>query len=137
MEYKENMLCYEDYYRLRESVDWLNLSEQQAQKALNRSLYTVIAVENNQTIGMGRLIGDGLYYMIVDIIVHPAYQKNGVGSQIISMIIKSVDDETPINGRSSIQLIAEKGKETFYQNMGFKLIPNDFCGSGMRKVNHK
>lgn len=137
MEYKENMLCYEDYYKLRESVDWLNLSEQQAQKALNRSLYTVIAVENNQTIGMGRLIGDGLYYMIVDIIVHPAYQKNGVGSQIISMIIKYVDDETPINGRSSIQLIAEKGKETFYQNMGFKLIPNDFCGSGMRKVNHK
>lgn len=53
------------------------------------------------------------------------------------MIIKYVDDETPINGRSSIQLIAEKGKETFYQNMGFKLIPNDFCGSGMRKVIHK
>ena len=39
MEYKENMLCCEDYYRLRESVDWLNFSEQQAQKALNRSLY--------------------------------------------------------------------------------------------------
>ncbi|RHP34831.1 GNAT family N-acetyltransferase [Lachnotalea sp. AF33-28] len=137
MEYKENMLCYEDYYRLRESVNWLNFSEQQTQKALNSSLYTVIAVENNQTIGMGRLIGDGLYYMIVDIIVHPAYQKNGVGSQIINMIIKYVDDETPINGRSSIQLIAEKGKETFYQKMGFKLIPHDFCGSGMRKVIHK
>ena len=137
MEYKENMLCYEDYYRLRESVDWLNFSEQQAQKALNRSLYTVIAVENNQTIGMGRLIGDGLYYLIVDIIVHPAYQKNGVGSQIINMIIKYVDDETPVGGRSSIQLIAEKGKETFYRKMGFKLIPHDFCGSGMRKVIHK
>ena len=27
MEYKENMLCYEDYYRLRKSVDWLNFSE--------------------------------------------------------------------------------------------------------------
>ena len=112
MEYKENMLCYEDYYRLRESVNWLNFSEQQTQKALNSSLYTVIAVENNQTIGMGRLIGDGLYYMIVDIIVHPAYQKNGVGSQIINMIIKYVDDETPINGRSSIQLIEEKGKDS-------------------------
>ena len=54
------MLCYEDYYRLRKSVDWLNFSEQQAQKALDRSLYTVIAVENDQTVGMGRLIGDGL-----------------------------------------------------------------------------
>ena len=37
MEYKENMLCYEDYYRLRESVNWLNFSEQQTQKALNSS----------------------------------------------------------------------------------------------------
>ena len=86
---------------------------------------------------MGRLIGDGLYYMIIDIIVHPAYQKNGVGSQIINMIIKYVDDETPVNGRSSIQLIAEKGKETLYQKMGFKLIPHDYCGSCMRKVIHK
>lgn len=75
MEYKENILCYEAYYRLRESVNWLIFSEQQAQKTLNRSLYTVIAVENNQTIGMGRLKGDGLYYMIVDIIVHSTYQK--------------------------------------------------------------
>ena len=96
MEYKENMLCYKDYYRLRKSVNWLNFSEQQAQKSLSRSLYTVIAVENDQTVGMGRLIGDGLYYMIIDVIVHPAYQK-----------------------------------------MGFKLIPHDFCGSGMRKVIHK
>ena len=28
----------------------------------------------------------------------------------------------------------EKGKETFYQKMGFKLIPHDYCGSCMRKV---
>ena len=137
MEYKENMLCYEDYYRLRESVDWLNFSEQQAQKGLNNSLYTVIAVENNQTVGMGRLIGDGIYYMLVDIIVLPAYQNNGVGSQIIHRIIKYVYDETPVNGRSSIQLIAEKGREAFYEKMGFKLIPHDYCGSSMRKVIHK
>lgn len=39
-----------------------------------------------------------------------------------------------IGGRVSIQLIAEKGKEGFYEKMGFKKIPHENCGSGMRKV---
>lgn len=137
MEYVENMLCYKDYYNLRKCVEWSNFSAEQAQKALNNSLYTVIAVENNQTVGMGRLIGDGMYYQIVDIIVHPAYQENGVGSKIVNMLIKYVNDVTPVGGRSSIQLIAEKGEEAFYGKMGFKLIPHDFCGSGMRKIIRK
>ena len=84
MEYKENALYYEDYCKLRESVGWLLFPKEQTQKALNNNLYTVIAVDNNQTIGMGRLIGDGMYFI-----------------------------------------------------MGFKMIPHEFCGSGMRRVIHK
>jgi len=137
MEYKENMLCYEDYHRLRESVDWSHYPAEQAQKAIEHSLYTVIAVENGQTVGMGRLIGDGTYYVIVDMVVHPAHQKMGVGSKIVDMILQYVLDATPLGGRSSIQLIAEKGKEAFYEKLGFKLIPHDFCGSGMRKIIRK
>lgn len=134
MEYKENVLCYEDYCALRESVDWLLFSKEQTQKALSNTLYTVIAVEDNQTVGMGRLIGDGMYYMIVDIVVKPNYQKQGIGNKIVNMLVEYVDRATPVGGRSSIQLIAEKGKETFYEKIGFKIIPHEFCGSGMRKV---
>lgn len=137
MEYKENVLCYEDYCVLRESVGWLLFSKEQTQKALVNSLYTVIVVKDNQTVGMGRLTGDGMYYTIVDIVVQPNYQKQGIGNKIINMIIEFVDKETPIGGRSSIQLIAEKGKETFYEKLGFKILPHEFCGSGMRKVIRK
>ncbi|MBD5449660.1 MAG: GNAT family N-acetyltransferase [Lachnospiraceae bacterium] len=137
MDYKENILCYEDYCRLRESVEWLNFSKEQTEKSLNNSLYTVVAVKDNQTVGMGRLIGDGLYYVIVDVVVHPACQKMGIGSKIVDMMIEYVDRETPSGGRSSIQLLAEKGKETFYEKRGFKILPHDFCGSGMRKVIRK
>ena len=137
MEYKENALDYEDYCKLRESVGWLLFSKEQTQKALINSLYTVIAVKDSQTVGMGRLIGDGMYYTIVDIVVQPNYQKQGIGNKIISIILEFVDRETPIGGRSSIQLIAEKGKESFYEKIGFKLIPHEFCGSGMRKVIRK
>lgn len=55
MEYKENVLCFEDYCRLRKSVDWLLFSKEQMQEALNNSLYTVTAVDEKQTVGMGRL----------------------------------------------------------------------------------
>lgn len=137
MDYKENILCYEDYCRLRESVEWLNFSKEQTEKSLNNSLYTVVAVKDNQTVGMGRLIGDGMYYVIVDVVVHPACQKMGIGSKIVDMMIEYVDRETPSGGRSSIQLLAEKGKETFYEKRGFKILPHDFCGSGMRKVIRK
>lgn len=137
MEYQENRLSYEDYYRLRESVKWNNFSEVQTKKALSHSVYTITAIENNQVIGMGRLIGDGLYYTIVDIIVHPEYQNKGIGSRIMDMIIEYVDRETPVGGRSSILLAAEKGKEEFYSKKGFKILPHEFCGSGMRKVIRK
>lgn len=59
MKYMENVLSYENYYKLRESAGWTNFSKTQAQNSLNNSLYSVIAVENNETVAMGRLIGDG------------------------------------------------------------------------------
>ena len=134
MNYKENALCYDDYRRLRESVGWHNYARAQTEYALSRSLYTVVAEDANQVVGMGRLIGDGLYYLIIDIVVQPDYQQKGIGSKMIDMLVNFVDKETPVGGRSSIQLIAVKGKEPFYEKKGFKIIPHEFCGPGMRKI---
>jgi len=137
MEYKENVLCYEDYCNLRKRVGWLLFSKEQTENALSNSLYTVIAVDNSEVVGMGRLIGDGMYCMIADIVVCSSCQKKGIGTNIINMLIDFVGRNTPKGGRPSIQLISEKGKELFYEKMGFKRIPHDHCGSGMRKVIHK
>ena len=133
----ENDLKYEDYYRLRESVGWKNFSRVQTENALENSLYTVTVLQNNQAVGMGRLIGDGMYYTIVDVVVQLEYQRMGIGNKIVNMLIDYVVGETPDGGRSSVQLIAEKGKEAFYENMGFKTIPHEYCGSGMRRVIYK
>ena len=134
MNYKENALCYDDYRRLRESVGWHNYARAQTENALSRSLYTVVAEDANQVVGMGRLIGDGLYYLIIDLVVQPDYQQKGIGSKMIDMLVDFVDKETPVGGRSSIQLIAVNGKEPFYEKKGFKIIPHEFCGPGMRKI---
>lgn len=137
MEYRENVLNYEEYCALRKSVNWQFFSENQMQQALDNSLYIVSAVENEQTVGMGRLIGDGMYYMIADIVVASTFQKYGIGTNITNMLLKYVEEKTPVGGRSSVQLIAEKGKEPFYEKLGFKRIPHAFCGSAMRKVVYK
>lgn len=134
MDYIENNLTYEDYVALRKSVDWCNFNEEQTKKSVSNSLYTITVMEDNRAIAMGRMIGDGMYLLIVDVVVRPEYQGKGIGSQIMDRLIGYADSQTPVGGRSSVQLIAEKGKEEFYIKKGFKLIPHEFCGSGMRKV---
>ena len=137
MEYKENVLTCEIYKNLRESVHWLDLPLNKVKLAIEKSLYTITVFDGDFVVAMGRLIGDGLYYVVVDVIVSPDYQRKGIGSNIIKMLVDFVDNETSVGNRSSIQLISEKGKEKFYEQFGFKLIPHDFCGSGMRKVIRK
>lgn len=134
MEYKENNLSYEDYAKLRESVGWLNFSKEQSENAIRNSLYIATAVEHEETIAMGRLIGDGQYDLIADVIVRPDFQKQKIGTTILNMLLTYVSDHTPAGGRSSIQLIAEPGKEPFYESLGFKKIPHEYCGCGMRKI---
>lgn len=134
MIYTEKKISYTDDVRLRESVNWNNFNKEQTEKCLKNTLYSIAVIDDNIIIGMGRLIGDGMYYMMVDIIVEPSYQGKGIGSNIVNKLIEYVHRETPVDGRSSIHLIAEKGKESFYVKLGFKFIPHEFCGSAMRKV---
>lgn len=134
MEYYENRLLYEDYCELRKSVGWMNFPEVQTKKALERSFYTVTVFNQSKLIAMGRMLGDGIYCTIVDVVVRPEYQNQGIGSRIIDMLLEYAENQIPKGSRASVQLIAEKGKEAFYIKKGFKAIPHENCGAGMRKV---
>lgn len=125
MEYRENSLTYKEYIELRSSVGWNNFAKDQVIKAVNNGLYSVTVIENDAIIGMGRLIGDGIYYLIVDVVVKPEFQKRGIGSKIIDLLLAYVDDKTSDGGRASVQLIAEKEKENFYIKKAFKCIPHN------------
>ena len=137
LEYLEIQLTYETYYKLRQSVGWNNFLEEQTRVALNNSCYSLVVLDKGIFVGMARIIGDGLYYTIVDVVVSPEYQGRGIGRSLVEGLLKYIDNKTPLGGRVSIQLIAVKGKEEFYEKFGFKLIPNENSGSGMRKVINK
>ncbi|WP_448784114.1 GNAT family N-acetyltransferase [Blautia sp.] len=112
MTYIEKKISYTDYVRLREGVNWNNFNKEQTEKCLKNTLYSIEVIDNNTIIGMGRLIGDGMYYMMVDIIVEPSYQGKGIGSNIVDKLIEYVHRETPIGGRSSI-IMAQLSRQKF------------------------
>lgn len=134
---KENQLNYETYYTLRESVGWNNWSKEQAEKALENSYYSIVIFYNDNAIGMGRVVGDGIYFTIVDIVVIPEYQCRKIGTTIMNSILEYIEKNMCEGSRVSVQLLAEVGKEQFYIKQGFKLVPHEYCGPALRKIIYK
>lgn len=130
----ENQLSYQTYFALREAVGWKNFCREQAESAISTCYFSVVIQDKETDIAMGRVIGDGMYFTIVDVIVRPEYQGQGIGTMIVQRILKHIEERLSIGGRASIQLISEIGKEEFYLKQGFKLIPHEYCGSALRKV---
>ena len=137
MEFRENAITVDIYRKLRESVGWTNFSVEQTERGLSRSLYSIAAFDAREPVGMGRIVGDGIYNVICDIVVSPDYQGKGLGTRIMDRLLDFLKEQTPENGRTSVQLIAEKGKESFYERFGFEAVPGASSGSGMRLIIRK
>jgi GNAT superfamily N-acetyltransferase len=82
------------------------------------SFLFAVAVDSKtgRAIGMGRVISDGVSDgYIQDLVVLPEYRKTGVGTQIVSTLVKICVER----GISWIGLIAEPATEKFYLPFGF------------------
>ena len=132
--YLETIPDVDLYHDLRTSVGWAVFCREQSENALMNSCYCVIAKDGDQTVAMGRAVGDGMYYTIVDVIVRPQYQGRKIGSEIVNRLVNRIKLDAPDGGRISIQLIAALGKEGFYVKQGFKVLPNENAGPALRKV---
>ena len=77
--------------------------------------YKVVSVQiDEQIVGAGRMISDGVCYgMIFDVGVLPEFQKNGIGKIIMHNLLKDED-------KLFIHLTSTFGNELFYQKLGFK-----------------
>lgn len=127
----------DSYAALRESVGWFPVPDRRLKKAVEQSACVVSAWEDDKAVGMGRMVGDGMYYLIVDVMVRPEYQHRGIGRKILEHLLDFSVEQTEPGERVSVQLIAEPGKEGFYEGLGFKRIPHEYCGTGMRRILRK
>ncbi|MBK1811613.1 GNAT family N-acetyltransferase [Clostridium sp. YIM B02505] len=83
-------------------------------KAFNNSYITVFAFYNENLIGFGRAISDGVYQAaIYDLAILPEYQGKGVGRELL----KKITDTIP---NCNYILYAAPGKEGFYEKSNFR-----------------
>ncbi len=81
----------------------------------------VVEKKSGKTIGMGRIISDGVSdAYIQDLVVLPEFRDKGIGKQLVQFLLKRCKD----NGILWIGLIAEPDKDGFYSTMGFKQMKN-------------
>jgi len=95
-------------------VGWGERSPEQLEHAFKRSSFVRFAYVENQLVGMGRTVDDGVYYgWIVDLAILPEYQGKGIGSFILKEL------ETDLQPFVTTMLTAAKGKGRFYENLGW------------------
>ena len=129
----KNNIEVEEYNNLREQVGWNKTDEKRIEKAIKESAFLKKAVIDNQTVGMARAISDGIYALIVDVVVSPMYQNKGIGKMIINALLKDIENSINEGESISVNLVSMKDKESFYEKCGFQKIPYDYTGYGMKK----
>lgn len=127
-----NSLSAEDYCELRSSVGWPPLIEAQARSGLKHSDFIISCREGTHTVGCARVFWDkGYIAYLADVMVLPAYQRQGIGKRLVSECIRYIDAQLKDGGKVKIVIVSTKGKEKFYEQFGFKTRPNDKEGAGM------
>jgi len=130
--FEENQLTVDQYLYLRSRVNWKPLRKEQAQKALNNSLYVLAAYHNGDLVGMGRLVGDAaVICYIQDLIVDPMIQNHGIGTSLLRMLTEKAESMGIPGTTLMLDLMCAKGREHFYIHRGFVPRPNEELGPGM------
>ena len=120
----------EEFNELFASVGWGNRDNDKINKHRENSCFSVCIYNNDKIIGMARIVGDGSYYTVFDVVTRNDYQGKGIGKTLMSEIVnwyKSIEDDD-----TYLYLGASLGKEGFYEKFGFKSRPYGHIGAGMK-----
>lgn len=129
----DKTITFEEYNELRTLVGWGTISERQFNISIPNSRFITVGKCDGKTISMTRAVGDGGYHLlVVDVIVHPDYQRQGIGKEMLSQLMDFVRNGYIEKGETTmVSLLSAKGKEPFYEKNGFIKRPNDERGAGM------
>ena len=84
-------IALDQLINLYTSLGWSSYTQnpQQLQKAVANSLFAIGAYDQNQLVGLIRVVGDGLTIIYIqDLLVNPAYQRRGIGTKLINRVLK-------------------------------------------------
>ena len=119
-----------EFNKLFSSVGWGVRDDKKIDTHRASSVFSVSIYDNDKIVGMARVVGDGAYYTIYDVITLKEYQGQGIGTTLMQEIIswyKTIEDDD-----TYLYLGASEGKESFYKKFGFKSRPYKGIGAGMK-----
>ncbi len=86
--------------------------------AIKNSWFGVHVTHKENTVGMGRFIGDGgCSFAVTDIAVLPAYQGQGIGKMIMQGLMDHYQEFGPKD--AFVTLIADGNAKFLYEKFGF------------------
>ncbi|RIO96861.1 N-acetyltransferase, partial [Staphylococcus gallinarum] len=118
MYYEQNKVPTEkELKELYHSVGWFNYltDEFTLTTLLNQSSFFITVKDNEQLIGLIRVITDDISIVYIqDLIVLPAYQRHGIGSELLNQVLNSFQHIRQI----VLLTDNEQTKRKFYEKSG-------------------
>ncbi|HFI0683290.1 TPA: GNAT family N-acetyltransferase [Streptococcus suis] len=116
---------------LYQSVGWTNYLDRadSLEAAYQSSLFVLAAYDQDQVVGLVRVVGDGMTIVFVqDLLVLPQYQGQGIGTQLLKAILDKYADVY------QLQLLTDDSEASngFYQSVGLKAADQVGCRSYLR-----
>jgi GNAT superfamily N-acetyltransferase len=110
----------DEYKAVSEAVGWgLLINFDAVSQALSGSLFACVVRFGDETIGMGRIIGDGaLYFWVQDLMVLPEHRGSGVGRMLMRRITRWLNENAP--AKAMVIVLAPHGQEPFYERFAFE-----------------
>jgi ribosomal protein S18 acetylase RimI-like enzyme len=108
----------DEYLRLRRVSGLTPRSRTAAEAGLPNSLFALCIRHGDETVGMGRIVGDGaLFLHIVDIAVDPRHQGRGIGRAIVAALMNHIARIVP--AEAYVSLMANGEAHRLYAEFGF------------------
>jgi GNAT superfamily N-acetyltransferase len=108
----------DDYLRLRRVAGLTPRSETAARAGLPQTVAAAVVRCDGRAVGMGRAIGDGLFFLVVDIAVEPEHQGQGLGKAIVASLMDALRALAPAEAYTC--LIADGRANELYAQFGFE-----------------
>lgn len=113
----DSRLSPEEYIALRTAVGWPRCTPEQASAALEASLaLAVVRNDRGHAIGLARAVGDSFYVVIVDVMVNPAEQENGVAHRALAALL----EDPRVHAAGHLCLFAAPDAVELYESFGFR-----------------
>ena len=123
----------DDYLALRKRAGLSPKTREQAVAALPGSWAAchVVHEPSGETVGMGRVLGDGgWYFHVVDMAVLPDHQRRGLGDAILRALLERIRAEAPPG--AYVNLLADPPGRRLYARHGFAETAPSSVGMALR-----